>query len=464
MSADAGIGRLAQGARSSLDRRSLAGLAFWLTVSVAATLPFEFTKQWFPVTWIELSRLLMVAAILVSTYVAARHHEGLARDGLMVAAFLLVLTAAVSTAFHPSTTDLKALASSFVYLGFALTVAWNIRNVRDLWIFGLAVVGSAVVVALVAIVEQAFDTYLWRGDMIKLDRRNSTLGDPNIAARVLTLGLVTLLGLVLASRVLTRRELVGVALVAAVLGIGEALTQSRTMWVLTLLAIVAWIPAAALWRRVTFIPMAVFLVAMVTSIVALPFLSSRAATINPGDLIDEGSPLSPAAAMSIGPPTPADPLISMLPLDGVRRYLIRAGIAMWLDSPVTGVGLGGFGEAMSGPYQEYIPPDRRNATVVLIHTDAVRTLAESGLVGFVGWVVFVALCLVSVFRLLRRPGWSRAAGMVTLSAFGVILLASQLAGRFATEPYLWLLVGVLIAAPRIPAAAGRLTMDVRDGA
>jgi hypothetical protein len=54
--------------------------------------------------------------------------------------------------------------------------------------------------------------------------------------------------------------------------------------------------------------------------------------------------------------------------------------------------------------------------------------------------------------------------MVTLSSFGVILLASQLAGRFATEPYLWLLVGVLIAAPRIPAAAGRLTMDARDGA
>lgn len=464
MSADAGISRLAQGARSSLDRRSLAGLAFWLTVSVAATLPFEFTKQWFPVTWIELSRLLMVAAVVVSASVAARHHDGLARDGLMVAAFLLVLTAAVSTAFHPATTDPKALASSFVYLGFALTVAWNIRNVGDLWIFALAVVGSAVVVALVAIVEQTFDVYLWRGDLIKLDRRNSTLGDPNVAARVLTIGLITLLGLVLATRVLTRRELIGVTLVAAVLGIGEALTQSRTMWVLTLLALVAWVPAAVLWRRVTFVPMAVFLIAMVTSVVVLPFLSSRAASINPGDLIDEGSPLSPSAAMSIGPPTPADPMISMLPLDGVRRYLIRAGVAMWLDSPLTGVGLGGFGEAMSGPYQDYIPPDRRKATVVLLHTDAVRTLAESGLVGFVGWLAFVVLCLRSAFLLLGRPGWSRAAGMVTLSTFGVILLASQLAGRFATEPYVWLLVGVLIAAPRISGEDGPVMTDAGDAA
>jgi hypothetical protein len=86
-------------------------------------------------------------------------------------------------------------------------------------------------------------------------------------------------------------------------------------------------------------------------------------------------------------------------------------------------------------------------------------LAETGLVGFAGWLVFVAVFIGSGIRLLRRPGWFRAVGMATLSAFGIILLASQLAGRFATEPYLWLLVGVLIAAPRLGARAAGVSGD-----
>lgn len=463
MSAVADVSRLAQGARTSLDRRSLAGLAYWLTVAVAATLPFEFTKQWFPVTWIEFSRVLMVSAIGVSAFVAVRDQAWLARDRLLVASTLLVAAAAVSTAFHLGATDPKPLASSLIYLAFAFTVAWNIRDLRGLWILAVAVVGSALVVALVAIVEQVFDVYLWRGDVIQLNRRNSTLGDPNVTARVLAIGLVTLLGLVAARQTVARRNLVMAAAVAALLGVGEALTQSRTMWVLTALVLAAWIPAA-LWRRQTFLPIAAFACALAASIIILPFLASRAGTINPGDLIEEGTPLSPAAAMAIGPPTPADPVISMLPLDGVRRYLIRSGVAMWLDNPVTGVGLGGYAVAMNGPYRDYIPPDRRKASIVLLHTDVVRTLAETGLVGFVGWLAFVVVYTGAGLRLLVRPGWARALGMTTLTGFAIILLASQLAGRFATEPYLWLFVGVLIAAQRLVSSATSFSPDEAVGA
>jgi O-antigen ligase len=443
---------LAERERGAARVLNLERVAFWLTVSVAATLPFEFTKQWFPVSWLELSRVLMVAAVGMTVFQAIRTRESRLGRGLLAVSALLVLTAAVSVAVHPGAADLKELASSFAYLSFAWAVAWNVRAPRDLGILAVAVVASAVVVAVVAILEQVFNFYVWRGDQIAIiGRRNSTLGDPNIAGRVQAIGVVTLIGLFAATRGVSRSAVALVIAVAATLGIGEALSQSRTVWVLIAVVLLSMIPAVA-WRRRLILPMAGFSIAMITAILVLPFLVSRVETINPDDLIAEyGSQLTPAAAMRLGSPTPADPLISMLPIDGVRRYLIRAGVAMWLDHPLTGVGLGGYDEALRGQYRGYIPPDRVVSPVLLVHTDAVRVLAETGLVGFAGWLVFVAAIVIAGVRLVARPRWRRAVGLAALSAFALIFFASQLAGRFATEPYLWLLVGILVAAHRLTA-------------
>jgi O-antigen ligase len=452
--ANSGLGDLVRDVRARLDARGVAGISFWLTVSAAAALPFEFTKQWFPVSWIEVSRVLMVAAMVATAASAFREREWRASGRVLLASALMVVTAAVSAAVHPAAADIKDLASSLIYLAFAVTVAWNVRDLRRLGILAGAIVASACVVALVAILEQTFGFYIWRGEIIGvLDRRNSTLADPNVTGRVLALGLVTMLGLVAARPHLSRRTVWLAIGVAVLLGVGEALSQSRTVWVLIALALASWIPVAML-RRLTFLPMAAFVGAVAASIVILPFVANRVSTINPDRLIVEsGGPLSPAAAMTIGRPTPVDPIISVLPLDGVRRYLIRAGVAMWVDHPITGVGLGGYDNAIQGPYRSYIPPDRQNWATLFVHTDAVRVLAETGLVGFAGWLACVVAVAMASVSLVRRPGWQRAFGMASLSAFGIILLASQLAGRFVTEPYLWLLVGVLIAAPRLKGAA-----------
>ena len=426
--------------------------AFWLVVAVVATLPLEFTKEWFPVTWLEISRVLMVLAIGAGAVAAIRGREWPVMTALMLASIAFVATAAVSLLAADSM-GLKELAGSLVYLVFAATVARSIRSRNDIAIVGATLVASAVLVAVVAILQQAIGFYIWRGDLLGVtDRRNSTLGDPNVAARVLTLGLLTALGLLSAPTSVQRRTVLLVVAIAATLGLGEALTQSRTLWVGTGVVLVAWVPIAIVRRRAA-LPMLAFVVALAGTFIVLPLVGDRASTLTPGQIVSIGlegeSPTSPNAWRTAAPPTPADPILAALPLDETRRYLIRAGVAMWLDHPWTGVGLGGYDGAIVGPYWEYVPADRRGQPTTLEHTDIVRVLAETGIIGLLGWVVFVLGYVWTSLRLLRGPTWFRPIGMTALTGFLVILGASQMAGRFTSEPYLWLLVGALIASSQL---------------
>ena len=426
--------------------------AFWLVVIVVATLPLEFTKEWFPVTWLEVSRVFMVLAIGTAAVAALRRREWPARTVLMVASVAVVATAAVSLlpADHVA---LKELVRSLVYLAFAATVAWSVRTRHDLAIVAVVVIASAVLVAGVAVLQQVVGFYVWRGDLLAgTDRRNSTLGDPNVAARVVSLGFATVLGITSAFTGAKRRTVLGIVAIAAILGVGEALTQSRTLWAITGVAIIAWI-LPAIRRRSTALPMLAFVVGFTAALVALPPVGDRGSTIAPGQIgsigLEGEDPISPDAWRTAGPPTPVDPLIAALPLDGVRRYLIRAGVAMWVDHPLTGVGLGGYDEAIVGRYWEYVPADRRGRPTTLEHTDVVRVLAETGIIGLAGWLVFVLAYLWTSLRLLRGATWMRPFGMTALTCFFIILGASQMAGRFTSEPYLWLLVGTLVAGSQL---------------
>jgi O-antigen ligase len=79
----------------------------------------------------------------------------------------------------------------------------------------------------------------------------------------------------------------------------------------------------------------------------------------------------------------------------------------------------------------------------------VRVLAETGLVGFAAYLLFLAAFALMAIRNLRQAGWRHAMGMALLTIFGIIVLASQFEGRFTDEPYLWLLVGVSFGLPAI---------------
>jgi O-antigen ligase len=142
--------------------------------------------------------------------------------------------------------------------------------------------------------------------------------------------------------------------------------------------------------------------------------------------------------------TPLDPLLNALPLDIIRRYLARAGIAMFIDHPLSGVGLGGFQPQLLGPYFYYIDPEYRPAPITLAHTDVIRIAAEEGLVGLAALVVFLAGIATTLRRALGgADGFQRIAVSATGLGLLVVFLAAQTEGRFFNDPYLWLLVGAL---------------------
>jgi O-antigen ligase len=419
-------------------------VAFAMICAATFTLPFEFTKTWSPVSWIELSRVFMAGAMVTTGWAVARDRSGLRMNGLLAAAALMIAADLISRLVHPYAGTLKDLLATLAYFGFAVTVGWNIQHVRQIRLLALALIASVAIVAAAAILEEVFNFYLWDSGVLGvLGRRNSTLADPNVTARVLSIGLLVLLGVVASRRRWRRLPLACVAALAIALGIAEALTQSRAMWFFTAAALIAWIPVA-LSRRFTFVPMTAFAFGMVALLLFSPSIASRAATMTSQGQAAIGHS-SVKEGTTYGPPTPLDPLLRAMPLDDVRIYLIRAGLEMWLANPVTGVGFSGYDDAMKGEYWAYVPPDRRINATTLPHTDAVRVLAETGLVGFAAYLLFLAAFALMAIRMLSNGGRRRAVGLVLLTGFGIIVLASQFEGRFTDEPYLWLLVGVGIA-------------------
>jgi hypothetical protein len=156
-------------------------------------------------------------------------------------------------------------------------------------------------------------------------------------------------------------------------------------------------------------------------------------------------PLAPAGQ----PPTattPIDGILNAAPIDVIRRYLARAGVAMFLDHPVVGVGLGGFQPMILGPYFEYIPLGYRPAPVSLAHTDLIRIAAEEGLVGLGAFMLLAIGVGATIWGARRvRDELDQVALAATGLGLVVVFLAAQTEGRFYNDPYLWLLLGTLAA-------------------
>jgi len=128
-----------------------------------------------------------------------------------------------------------------------------------------------------------------------------------------------------------------------------------------------------------------------------------------------------------------------------RRYLIGAGLRMFVDHPLVGVGLGGYREQLVSHYKTFIPANIPNPDTVS-HTALVTIAAEQGLVGLALIVVFLALLAREAVRN-RRNVWA----MLPAALIVPILLYSQFEGRLMSEPYLWLCLALFYSATRAQA-------------
>lgn len=415
-----------------------------LLALIVLTLPWEFTKRLLPVEWLELSRLVMFVAIgwLAVRVTRWPPRVRLAPRGLIVTvcAVLIVELTSYGLTRWPNASREIAVVGAYVLL--SAFVAATLRRRLDITWIAAVLVFSGLIVAGLGIAEQLGDFYLWKDHPLEvLGRRNSTFADPNITARFLVIALVATLAAFAIWRPRRRPMWVVPAVMVVVIEAGLVFTLSRSGWLIGALALLLWIPVGII-RRAAGVGAVIALATFVIVVGLSPNALRRA-----GDIPDVGEPLPPSSEPLVRPAvTSLDPLIARIPLDEVRRYLLRAGVAMFEDAPLTGLGLGGFQPELLGPYRNFIPSDRQSRVTSLQHIDIVRIASEMGLFGLIAVVALLGASWWGLWRSARGSPWvDRVVAYALALMLLVITLSSQSEGRFYTEPYLWLVIGGIAA-------------------
>jgi len=406
-------------------------LAVWVL-----TLPLEFTKLYFPSQAIELSRIVLILCLLtfVAQIVIERREVRVPASASMFGLALFIAYAAVSAVAVGSHQGEKTVLGMVAYLLMMLTVFnWTQTPAehRRIW-SALAI--SAVVLAGVGLVLHVTNSYIWNAPDVGIRRVNATFHDPNIFARFLAFAMLTMVVLAadLAGTVRHRALWIAGALAAAMI---LPFTYSRATWALTLVVAVVVIALARRRKRALAL---VGLVAAVFAAVAIidPSVFSRASVL-------AANLQSPFNNRPLLERAPWLRFLNVLPLDSVRHYLISAGLIIFADHPIFGVGFGNFSQTLAGPYASLVPS---GYDTTASHTSLITILAETGLVGL-GIVLLTGLIFVkSTVRAAFQSPLHRTLVLVPAVALLVIVLESQFSGRLFDEPYLWLFLGLAYSA------------------
>jgi glycosyltransferase involved in cell wall biosynthesis/O-antigen ligase len=400
------------------------------------TLPLEFTQKFTALSVVQVSRVVIAACLvtLLAQKAFGLREVRLPPMRLWLPVVCFIGYAALSAALSGSLPGLKTAAAMVVYSFMALALYNWCGSARDQDRFWSWLSISVIAVSIVGLLEAVTGKLIWNAPNSGFPRINSTFKDPNIYARFLTFGAVA--AVVLASRPRAGGRSV---LVAALVVASAALpfTFSRQGWVLGALVLLLAAVMAVDRRRAV-------------GLVALSFITFAAvALLDPqvrdrwsvlGDILTTARPRVYGGALAF---------VNVLPLDTARRYLVAAGFQMFYDHPLFGVGFGNFPASMLGAYAGFIAGDSKT---IDSHTSFVTIIAELGLVGLAlaaWWAFEFVRSTVKSFRSqIRRPYVTAA-----LLALLLILLVSQLEGRFLEEPYVWLLLGAALGAQRIGEAS-----------
>lgn len=311
---------------------------------------------------------------------------------------VLALSVLVAGASEASVEFLLEATKDFVYL--AVVVVW-VGSIRSLKLAtGVLVATMASLAGLSVVQEFVFANSTYFMGLSKVDttqvgavtlRHTGPESDANFWAR----SLVVALPIGLSWWALARRDIVKWIAAGAVISIaaGIYLSQSRGGLIAAALAVVLWFALAGRpyvrWLALAPLVLAVLL--------AVPGVGSRLVT------------LTDVAATEQGVSDPS--------LQG-RLGAQEAGIGMFLEHPILGVGAGEF-VATVPEYQRKLGIQ---AEALDAHNLYLEIAAETGAIGLVTWGLFFGFALFLAFRawLLSRPSMGGANRWVHLMAVGVI--------------------------------------------
>ncbi len=421
-----------------------AGVAFYeprtLGPMLALALPIEISKLAFPflltrselgggvgeTSIIDAGRVVVALAFAVWLIRPGRPRAGVVPSSPMTLPLALLFAVfALSTLYA---LDVAAARTESLRLLFSLgtfaLVPFFVRDRASLRWTLYAFVFSAAALSLAGIYQQATDTFFWNAGLgLYGERRiNTTFADPNHFARFLLEAIVVAMMLWFFAG---RRAKFGFLLPSMALAVLTLVfTGSRGAWVVGAVALPAAVMALPIERslRLRMLGMggALLVVAALAVAAFNPYFVKRVNTFTFG-----------------------------FEAAGARPYLVKAGLNMFADHPVTGVGAGGYQTLFEDDYYGYKDP-KIKANITISHTALVSIVAELGLIGLAA-LSFVAVRWTAYVRgvLAHAPPELKAAAIGLAMITAIILLGSQTEGRFLEDPYLWLAAGLVVAVDQI---------------
>lgn len=323
-----------------------------------------------------------------------------------------------------------------LYAGFVMVAPSLIEDRRDVERIIGAFLVAALALAVIAIAQRVLGVFNWRAILVQSDdysyRANATFADPNNLARFLAISMALAAGsvLVLGPRRLTVYLAAPMLVVASA---GIVATASRSGWMTLLLCgflVVAFAPIAR-YSKV---------------LITLGCFGALAALLG-FVLAQGGADAERVRTLTMG-----------VQVIGVREFLIRAGWEMFKDNPLTGVGSGNYQHSLVISYLHLVPEWARTT---LSHTSVISIMAELGVIGLavLGFVVMrVAIVLGVVYSRSKAPFNRVIIGWLAASLIGIVF-QSQSEGRLLDEPFLWVLLALLIAFETAPGLAATTAED-----
>jgi len=365
----------------------------------------------------------MLAAIVIGA-VRLRHNPARLIPNSMMVLPLLALTLVVflGVAWSDTQSPSNSILIMPMYVAFAFVAPSLIEDRRDLERILAAFLLATIGLALVAFAQRIGGVFQWRDILIQSDdysyRANAVFADPNNLARFLAITISLAAGLILATG--PRRLTVHLAAPAIVLGLPAiVLTASRSGWLGLLIAGFLVVMFSPIHRYTKWRLSGAAFVGLGAALLLL--------------FLQGGTDAERVKSLTSG--------VEVL---GQRSFLIRGGWEMWKDNPLLGVGSGNYQNTLVVSYLWTLPAW---AKTTLSHTSFISILAELGLVGLGIFSLFAFRLFLTCVRSYHATpdhytrllvGWLGA-------SFVEILFQSQSEGRLLEEPFLYLLIGILIS-------------------
>ena len=132
-----------------------------------------------------------------------------------------------------------------------------------------------------------------------------------------------------------------------------------------------------------------------------------------------------------------------------RLVTIKAGLAMFFDRPLLGVGIGGSVAA----FPQYVPPELGFNKALVTHNTAVQALSETGIIGFTLFALFIGMALYDARQMTKNcalqgfPGLARLALALEVSLWGFVVCG--ISGGYVLSWFPFILVALISATKKL---------------